>query len=168
MGWLVAGPGTAAARPLEVAAGDSAAALPSARAVATRDPGATRLPFSPSHSPEEPFAASELARLYTRNLGTFLGSEPHLSRADLRELDRYGAAPAPTPAAARAAEDTGGTRVVEASGREAPPQLTPEEKARAKPPEAGAHVGIPSPVAATTALLGGLGLLVKLIADLVR
>jgi hypothetical protein len=36
------------------------------------------------------------------------------------------------------------------------------------PEKPGAHVGIPGPVAATTALLGGFALLVKLLAELIR
>ena len=76
--------------------------------------------------------------------------------------------PAPAAAPDTAAADSSDIRLTRAGEGKKPTELAPGEKAALNPPQAGAHVGIPGPVAATSALLGGFALLVKLISELVR
>jgi hypothetical protein len=64
--------------------------------------------------------------------------------------------------------DSSDIRLTRAEQGRRPTELSPDEKAALDPPKPGAQVGIPGPVAATTALLGGFALLVKLISELVR
>ena len=67
-----------------------------------------------------------------------------------------------------AAADSSDIRLTRGDQGKRPTELTPEERAALSPAQPGAHVGIPSPVAATTALLGGFALLVKLLSELIR
>ena len=147
------------APPVDAASG----AWTSAEAAIARDSAASRrLPFTPSHGAGQPFAASELTRRYGKDVTQFLRSEP-VSLTDLAQLDRM--AEATTPGTAGV--DSSDLRLVEEQRRRAT-QLTPQEKEKLVPPQPGAHVGVPSAVAATGALLGGLGLLIKLIVELAR
>ena len=78
----------------------------------------------------------------------------------MQEVERYAAA-----AYRDTTPDSSNVHLVDAARRA---ELTPEERAQAAPKKPGAHVGIPGPAAAAGALLGGLALLVKVIAALVR
>ena len=132
------------------------------RAAADSSATLRALPFPPITEPGQSFAASDLTRRYTKNVMPFL--RPDLAPpTDLAQLDR-----AAERSEARAAEaDSSDVQLVDEQRRRAGP-LTPEEKNQLVPPKPGAYVGIPGPVAATGALLGGLALLIKLIAELAR
>jgi hypothetical protein len=127
--------------------------------LAGRDSVRTRpLPFLPAPRPDQPFAASELTKPYVKNFAPLLKPRPRST--SIREVERYAAA-----AYRDTSRDSSNVHLVDAAKHS---ELTPEEKAKAVPKKPGAHVGIPGPAAAAGALLGGLALLVKVIAALVR
>ena len=107
-------------------------------------------------APDGRFVTSRLALDHGRNETPFL-SGTIVPQLDLAELDAHGRFPdgdVPADSTKRLF-------------RHRPPQeaaaLTPEEKKAAVPPEPGVHTGIPSAVAVTGTLLGGLALLVKIL-----
>jgi hypothetical protein len=84
-------------------------------------------------------------------------SRPELA---LEFMDRYGTAPDP----AAAPQDSSDIRLAE-SGK--PDQISDTEKKQLEPPRPPVSTSIPSYVAVPATLLGGLALLVKLIAEMV-
>ena len=123
---------------------------------------ASRLPFVAVKSDQEIFASSHLTKTYAPDQ-TYLLRAPRLRRTDLARLDRWGWFPAddvPVPDAS----ETGRVAQQTSPARE---ELVPADELRAdQPAQAGVHVGIPSAVAATGAALGGLVLLVQVLAGL--
>lgn len=125
-----------------------------ARATAATASGA--LPFRPLSSPTDRFAASNLTRAYEKDVSLFLNSQG--PRVDLAELDRHGYFPygdRPYDPEWKSLVESGEARRVA--------EMSPKEKDEVTPPTAGVQVGIPSAVAATGALIGGLALLVKIL-----
>jgi hypothetical protein len=120
------------------------------------------LPFVAVSSDQEIFASSHLTRTYAPDR-TYILSAPQLRRTELARLDRWGWFPAddvPAP------DDSETGRVAQQTSP-APEELVPADELRAdQPAQAGVHVGIPSVVAATGAALGGLVLLVQVLAGL--
>jgi hypothetical protein len=124
---------------------------------------APSVPAEPSPPPIEVFVAPD-GRFVTSRLDRDHGRDPTpflsgviVSQLDLSVLDAHGRFPdGDVPA-----DST--KKLV----RGRPPQetaaLSPEEKKAAAPPEPGVHTAIPSAVAATGALLGGIALLVKVL-----
>jgi hypothetical protein len=123
------------------------------------------LPFLPATEPGQPFTASRLTRTYERDLMQFVRP---VRRARPTEPGYDQVAVAPAAAADTAAADSSDIRLTRARQGKGAAELTPAEKAAASPEKPGAHVGIPGPVAATSALVGGFVLLVKLISELIR
>lgn len=123
------------------------------------------LPFLPAEEPGQSFTASRLTRTYERDVMQFVRPVRKSPPTQVAGLD---ALPAPAARPDTAAADSSDIRLTRAEQGRKPTELGPDEKAALNPPQAGAHVGIPGPVAATTALLGGFALLVKLISELVR
>jgi hypothetical protein len=121
------------------------------------------LPFPVLREPGQSFAASELARAYSRDLLPLLNPEAARLSADLALLDRYGTAPPPGHTVAAA--DSSDIRLVD-SRRQG--ELTPEEKKQLEPPGPPLRTSIPSSVATSASLIGGLALLVKLLADMIK
>ena len=142
--------------------------LPAALAVAAHPPEASgvapsplaaaarTLPFRPLQGPDDVFTASSLTIDYDHAWMSF--SNPRGPRVDMAALDRHGYFPlgdVPADSAARA--------LYERSLHPDVAEVTPADKEALSPPEAGAHVGIPSAAAATGALLGGLAILIKIL-----
>jgi len=127
----------------------------------------TALPFRPLGAVDEYFTASNLTKLYGKDLTRFMKLDPQ-SRADLARLDRWGQPGEPRYAAAPAPVDSSDIAVADRNAANNPATLTPEQKEALVPPQPGAHVGIPSAVATTGALVGGLALLAKIISEFVR
>jgi len=94
---------------------------------------------------------------YDRDLALFLNTRPR--RIDLGDLDRYGHAP-PAPSAW---DDSTAKALFDRSQPTDVAEVTPGEKDALTPATAGAKVGIPSAVAATGAILGGIGILIKIL-----
>jgi hypothetical protein len=136
----------------------------------TPAPGATaepdsvverRLGFRPAPHPGDIFGVSHLTISYEKTVASF--SNPNVQKArDLAWLDRYGDA---RPRTADA--DSSDIRLVDEAKRRAT-ELTPEEKKALAPPAPPVHVGIPSPMAIGASLAGGVVLLAKVIAALLR
>jgi hypothetical protein len=139
-------------------------ALPTAAAAPRSRPAApdSGLAFRPLGGPTDRFSVSDLTRTYERDLTIWsnAGRQPVL---DLAWLDRYGGS-----TGGHAAIDSSDIDVVGGAERREPTAMTPDERAAAEPPQPGVQVGIPSPVAVAGALLGGVAVLVKLIAALGR
>jgi hypothetical protein len=107
-------------------------------------------------APDGRFVTSQLVLDHGRDETPFL-TGVIVPQLDLAELDAHGRFPdgdVPADSTKRLF-------------RHRPPQdaaaLSPEEKKAAVPPEPGVHAGIPSAVAVTGTLLGGLALLVKIL-----
>jgi hypothetical protein len=120
------------------------------------DAATTTLPFRPLGGPHDRFSASNLTVTYEKDPTLFLnGSRPPI---DLAQLDRYGHFPyGDVPL------DPNEKSLVGSPRPQSVADVSPQEKDELTPPTAGAHVGIPSAVAATGALLGGLAILVKIL-----
>lgn len=116
--------------------------------------------FRPATNSGDPIASSELTRKYAVDLTLFLRPSADVDVADLAWLDRMGS---PPPSAVPAA-DSSDVELIE-SGARAPRDPPPAGERAAAPKPSGS---IPGPVAATTALLGGLVLLVKVITEFLR
>ena len=130
--------------------GTAAATVPAA------EPPPSPAPLEVFVAPDGRFVTSRLDRDHGRDPTPFL-SGVIVSQLDLNVLDAHGRFPdGDVPA-----DST--KKLV----RRRPPQetaaLSPEEKKAAAPPEPGVHAGIPSAVAVTGTLLGGLALLVKVL-----
>ncbi|UCE03517.1 MAG: hypothetical protein JSW67_04830 [Candidatus Latescibacterota bacterium] len=109
-------------------------------------------------TPDGRFAASQLTRVYDRDPTLFLGESANL--LDPEQLDRYGWFPyGDIPAGSDS------KRLLQEADPNDVANLAPSEKDAIEGPEAGAYVGIPSAVAATGAVIGGLGLLAKFISE---
>ena len=124
------------------------------------------LPFEPATEPGESFAASKLNRTYAKDLTRLLRADAQRHRTDLELLDRY--AEAPPPALSPAALDSSDIRLVGSRPEGSPTELTPQVKQEAKPPQAGVQVGIPSPVAASATILGGIALFIKVLSEFLK
>ena len=114
------------------------------------------LPFRPLQGPDDVFSASSLTISYDRAWMSF--SNPRGPRIDMAALDRHGYFPpgdVPADSLARA--------LYERALHPDVAEVTPADKDALSPPKAGAQVGIPSAVAATGALLGGLAILIKIL-----
>ena len=123
---------------------------------------ASRLPFVAVKSDHEIFASSHLTKTYAPDQ-TYLLRAPQLRRTDVSRLDRWGWFPADDVAVP---DDSETGRVAQQTSP-APDELVPADELRAdQPAQAGVYVGIPSVVAATGAALGGLVLLVQVLAGL--
>lgn len=123
------------------------------------------LPFAPP-APGQAFAVSNLTRKYTRDIAAFLKPEAAARSFDLAQLEAAAAGvhrlePRPAPA------DSADLNLTEDPQRRTA-EIPPEERDKLVPPTPGVKVGIPSPVATAGALLGGLGLLIKVISELAR
>jgi hypothetical protein len=149
--WVVAGTHPAAARPAPVE---------------TRSDSVLALPFLPASEPGQTFTASRLTKTYNRDLMQFVRPVRRLPATEIAALDAL--PPARVAAPDSAVADSSDIRLTRNGQGKRPTELSPTEKAALAPEKPGAHVGIPGPVAATTALLGGFALLVKLISELVR
>jgi hypothetical protein len=125
-----------------------------------------QLPFLPADEPGQSFTASRLTKVYARDVMQFVRPVRRSRPTELEGLDQLAAAPAAV--ADTAAADSSDIRLTRARQGKGSAELAPGEKAALVPEKPGAHVGIPSPVAATTALLGGFVLLLKLISELAR
>jgi hypothetical protein len=122
----------------------------------------SRLPFVPLENPGDFFAASKLTRSYGKDLTPLLGSRRQpAARTDLETLDEYAAAPQPYDSE----PDSTDIRLLRERARRSAAEMTPEERAAAAKPEAGVRVGIPSPVAASATLIGGVALLAKILVE---
>lgn len=131
------------------------------------DSTAAKLPFLATTSVDEFFTASNLTRLYGKDLVRFMSPQTASARYDLAALDHYGTPSNPQWVPPPLTPDSS-ISLTDEQRRRHPSDMTPEDRAALKPPEAGVHVGIPSAVAATTAFVGGLALLVKILAEMVR
>lgn len=98
---------------------------------------------------------------YEKTIASFSNVAAHQSR-DLAWLDRYG-----DPRPKRVETDSSNIHLVDEAARRAT-ELTPDEKKALEPPSPPVQVGIPSPVAVGASLVGGIALLVKVIAALMR
>jgi len=125
-----------------------------------------RLPFEPAQEPGEPFVASKLNKTYGKDLTRLMRPRARSPRTDLETLDQY--AEAPLPPFAPAELDSSDIRLVGSRPEGSSAELTPQDKEEAKPAQAGVQVGIPGPVAATTALLGGIALFVKVLTEFLK
>jgi hypothetical protein len=125
-----------------------------------------QLPFLPASEPGQAFTASRLTKTYERNLMQFVRPVRRSRPTELEGLDQLAAAPPAAPDTTAA--DSSDIRLTRARQGKGAAELTPDEKTAHAPEKPGAHVGIPSPVAATSALVGGFVLLVKLISELIR
>ncbi len=94
---------------------------------------------------------------YDRDLALFLNTRSR--RIDLAVLDRHGHASPP----ATVWDDSTAKALFDRSQPTDVAEVTPGEMDALTPPTAGVHMGIPSAVAATGALLGGIGLLIKIL-----
>ena len=94
---------------------------------------------------------------YDRDLALFLNAGPR--RTDLAFLDLYGHAPPPESVW----EDSTAKALFDRSQGTDVAEVAPGEKDALVPATAGVRVGIPSAVAATGAILGGIGLLIKIL-----
>ncbi len=120
-----------------------------------------RLGFRPAPHPGDIFGVSNLTVSYEQTIASFSNPTSRRNR-DLAWLDRYGNQPP------RVAEtDSSSIRLVDEAKRRAT-ELTPTEKKALEPPAPPVHVGIPSPVAVGASLVGGIALLAKVIAALLR
>ncbi len=154
----------AASLGLLLALGPGSASARTEPAKAPRD-SLTALPFLPASGAGEQFTASRLTKAYDHNLMQFVKPVRRVPPTELAGLDGLAASrPAPPDTAPVDSSDIRLTR----AGQGQTAELTPEQKAALVPEQPGAHVGIPGPVAATTALLGGLALFVKLLTELIR
>jgi hypothetical protein len=122
------------------------------------------LPFAPGR-PGDSFAASDLTRKYARNITPFLKPEA-VPGLDLAQIDRAAAGVRQVEPQA-APPDSSDLRLTEEQRRRVA-EIPPEERDQLDPPKPGVHVGVPSAVATTGALLGGIGLLIKVLSELVR
>lgn len=122
------------------------------------------LAFRPLAGPGDRFSVSNLTRSYERDL-TLWSSRASGSARDLAWLDRHGRAMA---GSASAGADSSDIDVVGATPVRDPTAMTPADKDAAQPPQPPVRVGVPSPVAVAGSLLGGLALLVQLIAKLAK
>ncbi|MFQ5601126.1 MAG: hypothetical protein ACE5G2_11310 [Candidatus Krumholzibacteriia bacterium] len=151
---------TAARAPSSTAA-PGAVSVPSQTTAPADSSRPISLPFRPLSGPGDRFSISRLTEPYETDLTPFLSLEG-MSPVDLDVLDRHGYFPEfDVPV------DSAGTHRL---FREREPrrvaELTPEEKEELVPPQPGVTAGIPSAVAVTGTLLGGLGLLLKVLSDI--
>jgi hypothetical protein len=151
LGMLLAGSRPVAARPVP---------LPT-----TPDSTQLRLlPFEPAMDPGEPFAASKLNKTYGKDLTRLLRPGARPRRTDLEVLDRYAVAPEFVPAEL----DSSDIRLVGSRPEGSSTELTPEDKRETTPPQAGVRVGIPSSVATSATILGGIALFVKVLTEFLK
>lgn len=129
-------------------------------APATASATASKRLFVPLRSEQDIFTPSILTKTYGPDR-TFLFSRPEVRRFDLEQLDRWGHAP--TLAVPESAGETGR---LEHESTPSVAELSEEEQRALQPPQAGVQVGIPSAAAATGAALGGIVLLVQVLAAL--
>lgn len=115
------------------------------------------LPFRAVRGPSDRFTASSLTMNYDRDLALFLNARPR--SIDLAFLDRYGHAPPPVSVW----EDSTAKALFDRSQGTDVAEVAPGEKDALTPATAGVRMGIPSAVAATGAILGGIGLLIKIL-----
>ena len=120
-----------------------------------------RLGFRPAPHPGDLFSVSNLTISYEQSIASFSNTTSRQSR-DLAWLDRYG-----NQRPRMAETDSSNIRLVDEAKRQAT-ELTPTEKKTLEPPAPPVQVGIPSPVAVGASLLGGIALLAKVIAALLR
>jgi hypothetical protein len=113
------------------------------------------------------FTASDLTDSYEKQFVPLQNLVPPPRRRDLSAIE---AASIWTQAAADSAANTDSTALAlfGDSRAQTAVALPPEEREALTAPTAGVRVGLPGPTAAITALTGGLGLLAKLIYELVR
>ena len=141
------------------------AAVPGPHAVAavpaTRDSG---LAFRPLRHSSDRFSVSDLTRLYERDLSVWTNVDRQPA-GDLAWLDRHGSA---RPVRVAAHSDSSDLDVVEGAEGRDPTAMTRAEKEAAEPPKPPISTAIPSPIAVAGSLVGGLAILVKLIAALAK
>lgn len=140
-----------------------AACLAAPGAAMARTPAAdsTRGPlFAPAPGSRDRFACSLLTRPYEDDLIPFTNLRP--APTDLAQLDALGNWVGDNPA------DSADISLVDAQRAAESSEIPAEEKEVLVPPAAGVQVGIPGPGPAIAAALGGLALLAKVLADLVR
>ncbi len=118
--------------------------------------GAKSLPFKPLSGPNDYFTASTLTAAYEKDMTPFLSYRA--ASIDMAALDRHGHFPyGDVP------EDSTARRLFEQAKLRDLAEETPPEKTALVPPSPGGHTGIPSAVATTGALLGGLAILIKIL-----
>lgn len=121
---------------------------------------ANSLPFRTINDPSERFTVSSLTAPYERDLDRILDLEAK-EPTDLAVLDEHGWFPM-EDVPYRADSHDMFRQAAEAVSRD---PLTPEEEVAGESGTAGVQVGIPSPVAVTGSILGGLGVLASILAD---
>ena len=146
--------------------GSWAAEAGSTPAPAPLDSTRLQLPFEPLQGPDDWFAVSPLSRAYAKDLTRLLRPAASRSWAELETLDRY--AEGPPPGFVPAELDSSDIRLVGARPEGSTAELTPEDKKEAKPAQAGVQVGIPSSVAASATIIGGIAMFIKVLTELIK
>ena len=121
---------------------------------------ANSLPFRTLKGSADRFTVSELTAPYERNLDRILDVEP-AEPTDLAVLDAHGWFPMDDIPYRPDTHDM----LRQAADEISKDPLTPEEKVAEESGTAGVNVGIPSPVAVTGTILGGIGVLASILAD---
>lgn len=129
-------------------------------ALLTSEAAANPLPFRALEDSADRFTVSELTAPYERNLDQILDVE-EAQPTDLAVLDAHGWFPMDDVPYRTDTYDM----LREAADEVSQDPLTPEEEVAEESGTAGVQVGIPSPVAVTGTILGGIGVLASILAD---